>query len=130
MQSSRPPARVSTRRDRKRTDQAHVRWDAHEDRALIDATQRAVARGRHAIVRARGRVLQFRDDSRTTVDLAPRALATLHRRLAQLGAVVDRIHGRLLSLSASVEKENDRLDIVLGEIERLSDLGRTRGGAR
>jgi hypothetical protein len=127
---SRPPVRVFARPLRKRSGTSRLRRDLHDDRDLIDTTQRAVARGRQTVVRARCRVLRFRHAALDRTDLSPRAQALVIARLARLIAGVDRAHDRLLRLSATVEKENDRLEIALAEIERLADLGESRGERR
>lgn len=87
------------------------------DRAIADATQRAVATGRQAIVDARCCVQ--RAGVRTRRDASPPPVE-YGRRLAELASRLDVVHQRLLLFSSSVELEMDRLDMLCCEVEQLT----------
>ena len=107
--------RLVTIRDRTRGLYEHV----DRDRSLGDSTQRAIARGRRAIVEAQCRMLRFTERRpKTSGDhsLEPDQIRALNKLAGRLKT----IHLRLLKFSTSVEREMDRLDVTRAEIERLA----------
>ena len=121
---SQPPVRVSirnkSRRPARAADLRQRRQQMLDDRAVADSTQRAVARGRAAILTAHGRVLCFPSAARKD----RQTMKVVHRRLRHLVGRIDGIHRRLLKLSTSVEKELDSLGIAWVEIDWLTTNGR------
>lgn len=91
-----------------------------DDRALVDRTQRAVARGRRTVVDIHDCVVQFRHVRSLHAAGGARAATAARERLAELLQRVDAAHQRLLMLSANVEMEIDRLEVTRSEIDRLT----------
>ena len=87
-----------------------------EQRAFVDCTQRAVARGRRAIVESHRRARLGGDVSPGS---SPAPLSTRPTGLAALARRLEGIHQRLLLFSSLVECEMDRLDITSEEIDRM-----------
>jgi hypothetical protein len=124
--SPRPPA--SPRETRKRGSVQDEIRNLHrqidENHAIGQSTQRAVARGRRAVVEAeRGE----QRASRSAVPDGTPAPATEHvRLLAELARRIKETHERLLVLSTGVEAEMDRLDLIRAEVEQLSTDAQAR----
>jgi hypothetical protein len=115
--SRQPPARRLSARSNRAT-KLYLPQAIEEDRAIADRTQRAVARGRCAVVEMQARVLQFRHSQVEAAEVV--AVKETHQRLAELLQQLDVIHQRLLRLSVNIELEIDRLDVTRLEIDQLT----------
>jgi len=110
------PARKRSRRCDTRRELGTLATAVEQTQALGEATQRAVARGRSAIVDVQGGVHKARRDSDVpgsepvSVPAADPLVEDFTRQLTD-------IHQRLLLFSSSVELEMDRLEMLRAEIE-------------
>jgi hypothetical protein len=100
-----------------------------EARAVVECTQRDVARGRRSIVESHARVVgcQARPLESTA---APATVTGRVATLASFASRIDEIHRRLLMFSSSIEMEMDCLDVVRAEIDQLTADERSRGGSK
>ena len=89
-----------------------------EDRALGQATQRAVAVGRRTIIEAHC-CLQRVLSQPGAHGASPLSVEDRAQLVENFAGQLDAIHERLLLLSTSVELEIDRLDMLCAEVEHL-----------